>query len=376
MDDVDLRDNSRVGAGRVETWSLDHPQLGRFEAHIGSVDQLRAIDPDFPTQAAVLASLEEVEDPDASDDEDDHHAADAADNSEDEREAAERLAELQTKGERLTRRLEKRLGPQRTERLRTWAHRDENWRSRALLVTRKGSPIVRLGSLKNAKVSLRQHMPAGKLTQETEVGSGPRVVIEVAPPGRFVSNILIRRDDEVVALEPPAGSPAAARFAEMEASPWKRIAYPLVGGLGKAGWALTILFLGPLFSRILEPIIEFIARLLAPPIQWLLDLIPDVDIPWPHITWPSIDLPDIPWPRINLPDIPWPDWTPPGWLVWLAEHPKTWTPVLIALGLGVLAARNNKKSQATKAEWERKKRERELARLAGDLRALRDTRRK
>lgn len=144
----------------------------------------------------------------------------------------------------------------------------------------------------------------------------------------------------------------------MDQSPWKRIVYPLMSGLGKSGWAIFALVIGPL-----------IMRLIGAFITWILSFFPPIH--WPSIPWPTIHWPHIPWPDIHFPHIPWPHVDLPWWLTWMLEHPKVWTPILLALFWGVAASRNAKKSKAKKAEWAKRH---EYARLAGDLRALRDAR--
>lgn len=352
----------------LETWTLNHPELGLLEAHVGWYEQLLTVDPDFPDPSKL--------DPVGSDDDDtdDIDADDGNSDGDDDIDPEELAARYHAKAERFRQRIERRLGPERAERLRTWSFRDQAWHARGIVITRDGTPIARLATIKNARMPLRTSMPAGQVTKSVTTQNARRIQLDVAGPSRFVTGILIKINDEVVAFDPPPGSPGARRQAEMETSSWKRLAYPLLGGLGKAGWAIWVIVVGPLIGKLLEPVINFFVWLLTPIVTWLASLIPDINIPWPHINWPDIDLPGIPWPHINWPTIPWPHIDLPPWLKWLLEHPKTWTPIVIALFMGVMAVRNNKKSQATKAEWEAQKRERELTRLAGALRALEERR--
>ena len=355
----------------LEVWTLEHPQFGRLQAYVGWYEQLRAIDPDFPNPALVDEDDDEGQDDDAAAEPADDEPAQtdgSSDSAKESDEAARKIAEYHAKAQKFREDTEKMLGAERAERLRRWLIRDEEWKPRGLVITRDDVVIARLTSTKPAKMRLRTSMPAGEVTTKITTTDGNRIIVDVAAGKRFVTTIHVKTDDDVVAFDPPAGSKGAERQAAMDASPWKRVVYPILGGFGKAGWAISILILGPLFGKLLDPIIEFIAWLLTPIIQWLLDLIPDVSIPWPDIHLPQIDLPDIPWP--DLPDIPWPSIDLPSWVVWLIDHPKTWTPIVLAIFLGIGAARNNKKSQATKAQWEEQKRQRELQRLASALRQV------
>ncbi|MCK7677263.1 hypothetical protein M0E84_04335 [Corynebacterium sp. CCM 9186] len=117
--------------------------------------------------------------------------------------------------------------------------------------------------------------------------------------------------------------------------------------MGKAGWAIAALVLLSLIGRIIGTILD-----------WIIERLPAVDIPWPDITlpsipWPDITLPSIPWPDITLPSIPWPDYEIPGWLEWLLEHPKVWTPIVIGIVIGLISLRNSRKSRKTRRRWER-----------------------
>lgn len=357
----------------VEEWTLDHPRMGLFKAYVATVEQLRGIDPDFPSQANILTAESGKSEAPSADDAADHRDVREGCTDTDDEAAAEKVAELIAKGQRITQRLEKRLGPDRTEKLRSWSHRDAWWRPRGLLITRDGVPLVRQGSLSSTRTRLVRSLPPGRLTSSSSVNSGPRIAIEVAAPGRFVTAIRIHDEAQVATFDAPVGSPGQQRQQAMDASPWKRVAYPLASGLGRAGWALWILLIGPVIGKLLAPVIDFIAWLLAPIVRWIGDH-------WPHIPWPTIDLPDIPWPRIpwpdvDLPHIPWPDWSPPHWVVWMLDHPKTWTPVVLAIFFAVMAVRNNAKSRETKAAWEAERRTQadaarrdELARLAAAMR--------
>lgn len=150
-----------------------------------------------------------------------------------------------------------------------------------------------------------------------------------------MTNIRVKDDHGWVNFDPPAGSKAEKRLEEMEASPFKRWLYPVIGGVGKGGWTLVALVLLPMLGRLLP--------------DWHL----------PDIPWPEINLPSINWPEINLSDINLPEFHLPGWLDpvlpvldFLAEYSKVWVPAVVGIVVGILAVRNNRKSKERKAEWE------------------------
>lgn len=127
---------------------------------------------------------------------------------------------------------------------------------------------------------------------------------------------------------PPAGTLAAERHAELMENPSRMFRYTMLSGMGKAGWAVMVFLVGPLLSGLFDFLPD-----------WHL---PHIDIPWPDWHLPHID---IPWPDWHLPrlNIPWPDWEPPGWVVWILEHPKMWMPILVALWVGWMGMRSYKK---------------------------------
>lgn len=137
----------------------------------------------------------------------------------------------------------------------------------------------------------------------------------------------------LVPFTPPPGTPAAHRHKDFNDTPWKALAFPILSGMGQSAWAIGIfLFLaviGPIVSRILN---------------WLIDLLPDWELPRINIPWPDWHLPriHIPWPDWHF-HIPWPDWHLPSWmhfdipdwLEFLLEHPKFWLPIFVALYFGI-----------------------------------------
>jgi hypothetical protein len=83
----------------------------------------------------------------------------------------------------------------------------------------------------------------------------------------------------------------------------------------------------------------FLRLLVAPVLEWLRGLLPDIDLP--AIPWPDIDLPDIPWPDIDLPDL-----VLPPWLLAVAATAKFWVPILVAIGLAVVEVRRRRRAAA------------------------------
>ena len=240
----------------MENWSLDHPGLGRFEAYVGWHDELRQIDPSYPEP-----------------DEDDSPEA-----------LAQTAAAKKADG---------RLG-RLAGRVRPMLGMNEQWQRQGLVITRDGRTISRHQSIGSRKAPMARSLPDGKFTSSSSA-TKPYFDITADPLGRHLTDIHLKTEDEVVAFEPPEDSPAARRQDAMDASPWKRVVYPLLGGLGKSGWTIVMLLLAPVITEIIATVIAWIVELLAP-------LVPDID--WPNISLPSIPWPDL--PNINWPDIPWP----------------------------------------------------------------------
>ena len=136
----------------------------------------------------------------------------------------------------------------------------------------------------------------------------------------------------------------ATTEAAMEASPWKRAAYPLMEGLGRSGAAIAGILLVPLLLRLLDPVWRFLGR-----------LIPDLGIPWPQFELPSIPWPRIPWPEIELPSIPWPSFEVPEWVGFLLEYSKVWVPLLIGIAVAVGALRTARRTRRTRQDWQARK---------------------
>ncbi len=149
-----------------------------------------------------------------------------------------------------------------------------------------------------------------------------------------ILSVQFREGSSVVEFDPPPGSRGARRQAAMESSSVKRILYPLMGGLGKAGGAILVLVLFPLLARLLP--------------DWQVDL-PEFRLPRIHLPVPTM-------PQIHLPAPRLPEWEIdipplPGWLRTVLEYDEIWKPVLIGLVLGVIAVRNHQRSERQKAAW-------------------------
>ncbi|OKL54716.1 hypothetical protein BSZ39_02725 [Bowdeniella nasicola] len=220
---------------------------------------------------------------------------------------------------------------------------------RSMLVTRNGEVRGRLEDMQSPRVPLfiSDYDPEEGTDEEKPASSGNRAVepapfidIDVNFFGEPRSVFYRWPSKSATALfDVPAGSPAARRFAAMEASPIKRLVFPIIAGIGKVSWALLAPILKAFFS-------------------WLFSFLPEINIPWPQINipWPEINIPwpdiNITWPEIN---IPWSEL--PEWVVWLLGHPKLWIPILVGIVAGIIAMRRARKSKKTREAWEAAKRD-------------------
>ncbi|WJY91693.1 hypothetical protein CFAEC_04225 [Corynebacterium faecale] len=282
----------------LETWHLKHPERGIIEAHIGPAVLLSEIDPGFPV--------------------DESESAPAPVDSDEQASTAD-------------------------EKLKEYVLDDIK---RHVLVLVDGQPVARLKTLKNARVSLAPEntdkLQNGKFTEPIPVLQGPLLKLESNAVDSWVRTIVYKEQGSPgVDLDPPTGSQAARRFAAMAASPWKRVIYPLAGGLSKGGWALGVLIVGP-----------FVVRFISQIITWIVERLPDFEIPWPNwsIPWPDIT---IPWPEWNLPRLDLPTIDIPPWLEFLLEYSKVWVPMIIGLFIGMIAVRRYRKSRELKKKWQR-----------------------
>ncbi|MDO5629623.1 MAG: hypothetical protein Q4G43_15015 [Mobilicoccus sp.] len=129
-------------------------------------------------------------------------------------------------------------------------------------------------------------------------------------------------------FDAPAGSRAAQRQAWQRTHP-RTYALRHVAVKG-GGIVIVMLGLGVIVSRLLAPIID-----------WLMSLLPDVTLP---------ELPTVPLPDVNLPQIPWPDLTLPTWALEFLNplEPYAWIikPLLIGLALAWYEMRRQRRQAA------------------------------
>mgnify|MGYP001030493086 CR=1 FL=1 len=205
------------------------------------------------------------------------------------------------------------------------------------VLLRDGDVVARAHQVGNHKVSITGDPPdRGKFTGNLSVLSGPRVQMRSSAFATAVRQVTFRESNEVVHFDPPPGSAAEARLEAIASSPWKRVVYPVAAGVGKSGWAIAMIVLVPLIGRLLSPILD-----------WIAERMPDIDIPWPDISLPSIPWPDISLPSINLPEV-----NVPAWVEFLLEYSKVWVPLLVGVAIAVVAVRHSRKSRRIKREWE------------------------
>lgn len=215
-------------------------------------------------------------------------------------------------------------------------------RARVLL---NGEVLHRLRTINNGRYLLEPNLKEDELTTENVGADRSKPQLKVTSNVfNDVLEIEYRKDSEVVLFDPPPGSRGEKRLQAMEASTLKRVGFPILTGLGKGGWAIAVIILTPLISRL---------------VQWLLSLLPDFNINWPTLpTLPTIELPTPNLPQIQLPtpsfnfDINLPP--APDWLLFLLEYSKVWIPILIGIAIGIFALRNYKKSEETKRAWQQK----------------------
>lgn len=224
----------------------------------------------------------------------------------------------------------------------------------ARLEALRDNPPLRLQVKVNGEVRRRLNdVPTGRIPLQRNLGDSLSTIsqgnVQRDKPHLHVQSNMFddvlavdyREGSQVVEFDPPAGSRGEARKKAMESSQFKRVAIPLATGLGKGGWALAILVLGPLLARF---------------IGWLLSFLPDFELPslppLPDITLPVPDWPDISIPVPDLPDFNFPDITVPDWVLFLIEYSKVWIPILIGIVVGVIAVRNHRKSEQQKQQWQ------------------------
>ncbi|PFG27907.1 hypothetical protein [Corynebacterium renale] len=279
----------------METWRLDHPDYGAIEVTTGFDAEFRAIDPSWP--------------------------------GDEDRDAKPYLVE-----------------DSYLERLKKWAGNPQL----RLQISVDGEVRRQFDNVPNGRVALSRHIDPNKLTSVSSAST-----LRTKPHLEIRSNIFgevlgidFRDATGLVEFTPPEDSRGAKRYAEMESSNFKRVAYPLMAGLGKSGWAIALLVLGPLVGRFLH---------------WLFSFLPDFDLPdlpsLPDITLPVPTLPqiDLPVPHIPFPSLP--HFDVPDWILFLAEYSKIWMPLAIAVVLAFLAVRNHKRSEQQKRQWQQRDRD-------------------
>lgn len=327
----------------MERWHAQHPTVGLVEVFVGTFAELREVDPDFPKNIA--GKLAEDSD-DKADAERDSEAASSDTGASD---LASDLEELKARNAEKPTIIGKIL-----------LTVSEAMEDHPYLVKVDDQVIARQDSLKEVKLDLSQKEDedGNKRFKTGEAGARgfhrelavakPYLKLEPGVTNSFLRMATIEAGGVTLEMEAPPGSRGAERLQAMEESPFKRWFYPLLAGLGKAGWAIFALVVVPLLGKIIEPIIRWLAQFIP---DW------DINIPWPHINWPHID---IPWPNINLPSIPWPDWQLPHWdLPWIVElaleYPKVWIPIVLGIVIGISSVRRGRRSREAKLKTERQR---------------------
>ncbi|MDO4917133.1 MAG: hypothetical protein Q3974_05885 [Rothia sp. (in: high G+C Gram-positive bacteria)] len=207
-----------------------------------------------------------------------------------------------------------------------------------------GEPVRRYKTLKQEKLKLNPQAISKLSDPEDDIISRNKPHLSLlVNQFKEILHIDFREGSEVVEFEPPAGSRGERRQQAMESSPVKRLMYPMLCGLGRGGWALAILLLGPVFSRIMERLLQFLPDWDLPPLPDLPKL-PSIHLPVP--TLPHIELPVIRFPHINLPNF-----EVPAWVEFLLDYSNIWVPVLIGVLFAIGAFRNHRKSEEQKEQW-------------------------
>lgn len=275
----------------METWSLNHPEYGLIEVRVGFDREFAAEDPSWPGDEADKPGT---------------------------------LATAESSFK---------------ERIKLWTNNP----AERMEVRVDGAVQHRYNDVNSTRLPLFGDGPKDELETPMLVGldrAKPHLKLRVSSLDELLS-VEFRKGDTVVEFDPPAGSRGARRRETMESSELKRTLIPMAEGLGKGGWALAVLVLGPIISRF---------------ISWLLGFFPDWNLPdFPDIQLPHMDLPVPPLPDFNLPvpDIDLPEFPEvPEWVLWLLEYSKIWVPVIIGIVIGVVALRNHRRSEREKAAWQ------------------------
>ena len=297
----------------MEVWTLDHPEHGRLELRQGFDAEFLAEDPDWPLpkdaakeNAPEATGQDEVSGPSSGSVERTGHGERAPLD-------ASFPARVRARLKNPPLRLQVRIDGEVTGRY-----------------PRTGVDVIRLTNPRKDD--------DGWSTFGSDAGSSRRMLkIQSTMLGDLLS-VQLRESSSVVEFDPPPGSRGAKRQAAMESSSVKRILYPLMGGMGKAGAAIVVLVVLPLLARLLAP------------------LLPDWEVDLPEFTLPQIHLPVPVLPQIRLPVPRLPAWEVdlpplPGWLVTVLEYDQVWKPIVVGVVIGVIAVRNHRRSERQKAEW-------------------------
>lgn len=282
-----MAQSDSAGTGlESEVWKLVHPRHGTLEVVVGVPAQLRSVDPDFPLG---------------------EKGREGDDNDDDNNDPAEAHPAVRASS------------------------------TPGFVLLRDGAVVARSRQIGDHKVSITADPPeSGETTTNLSAVTGPRMLMRSSVFNSAVRQVTFREGREIVHFDPPPGSEAEARLEAIAASPWKRVVYPLAAGVGKSGWAIAMILLLPVLGRLISPVIN-----------WVTERIPDIDIPWPDISLPSI-----PWPDISLPSIDLPEVTLPGWVEFLLEYSKVWIPLLIGVAIAVVAVRQSRRSHRIRKQWE------------------------
>lgn len=313
----------------LETWRLDHPEIGLIEFETGADEDFRAAYPDWPVKSAednelaekLEAAKENKRRKERAVDSDSECAADS--DSEHEVDGiADKVAG-------------NRLGAQTGK---IFDRVKENMRKSAQLKV-NGQPVRRYKVIRAVRIPLTKHL--GEELAEMSGPVDPRKPNLKIQKGLFgdVQVVTFHQAKQVAELEPPPGSRGEAYFKAVQSSALKRTTLPILAGLGKGGWAIMVLVVGPLVGRLIDWLLSFLPDFELPSLPPL----PSIELPLP--TFPSIALPLPDFPDFDLPELP-------DWIAFMMEYTKIWVPVLVGIVLGIVALRNSKKSDAQKEQWQ------------------------
>lgn len=270
----------------LETWRLDHPEIGLIEFETGENADFLEVYPDWPGK-----------------DEEDHKPT-----PQDGKPVSRLIASFR----------------------------------RCAQLKVNGEPIRRYKEVSGRRIPLTKHLGKELSSMSAAVDRRkPNLKIQKGLLGD-VQVVTFHQSGQVAELDPPPGSRGEAYYEAVQSSAVKRTLYPILAGMGKGGWAIAVLVLGPLVGRLIDWLLSFLPDYELPSLPPL----PNIELPLP--TFPSIDLPVPNFPDFNLPDLP----DLPEWVYFLMEYSKIWVPVLIGIVLGFVALRNSKKSAAQKEKWQ------------------------